>query len=545
MNILGLSCLAPGGTVHDVTAALLVDGKVTSSISEDRFTGIKHYNGYPAMAIKYCLEREGLRLSDVDKVVVGYGLLNGEMNSNHTFSSKSKHDLSFFQTSMEKKDPVFYDHEYIHAKTGYFFSGYKKAVAVVLDGGGVDNGNTVSGGIFVIDNGSTEVIRLYPLSATIGWTYGGFTQACGFRMVYGEGKTMSLSAFADEKPQEVKNEIYTQAKKIFPKYNGIDYVEGGIEIPKWKLIHNSGFARFDDLRLKNLIDSYPKELIAWSAQKILEETIVGIVNAAVEFTGIKNVILSGGVFFNMIANMVVRNEFEKKNCSVFINPVCGDMGNAMGATLEEYHQQTGKIEGFEWPSMSLGPEYDEKQIMSAFSRINLSYSKVDKISTAIDLIDKGKCVGWFQGRSELGPRGLGNRSLLARADDVKYKDTMNNKVKHRESWRPFCPTITDDKSDYYLENPTYAPYMIMGFKMKHSDEMPAVVHLDQTTRPQTLKKSNNKDFYDVVEGIGGILLNTSLNLAGDPTNVTPEQALFSFKNSDMDALIIGDFLISR
>ncbi len=547
MIVLGLSCLAPSSVVHDVTAALLVDGKIASSVSEDRFTGIKHYNGYPVMSIKYCLEKEGLRISDVDKIAVGYGLLKGVMDPSKidTFFSYPKHDMSFFETPIERKNPVFYDHEYVHAKCGYFFSGFEKAVVIALDGGGVDNGVLVSGGIFVIDKGATEVLRIYPQSATLGWTYGGFTQACGFRMVFHEGKIMSLSAYAENEPTDVKDEIHTSVKEIFPKYSGMDYDGGGIEIPKWKLIHNSGFARFEDPRLQSLVRTYSKELIAWSAQKVLEDIIVQICKAAVEFTGIKNVILTGGVFFNMIANMVIREELEKMNCSVFVNPVCGDMGNAMGVAMEEYYQHTGKRDGYEWPTLSLGPEYDNEQILSAISRMNLSYSKVDKISTTVDLIDKGKCVGWFQGRSELGPRGLGNRSLLCRADDIKYKDIMNEKVKHRESWRPFCPTITNEKADYYLENSSYAPYMIMGFRMKHSEEAPAVSHIDNTTRPQTLKKKYNEDFYDVVKGMNGIVLNTSLNLAGDPTNVSPEQALFSFKNSEMDALVIEDFLIQK
>jgi len=221
------------------------------------------------------------------------------------------------------------------------------------------------------------------------------------------------------------------------------------------------------------------------------------------------------------------------------------MGNAWGVAMEEYYRQTGNHPDIVWPSMSVGPEYDEKQILSALTRMNMSYSKVEKVSTTVDLIDKGKCVGWFQGKAELGPRGLGNRSILARVDDIKYKDIMNNKVKHRESWRPFCPTITNDKANYFLENYTYAPYMIMGFMMKHMDEAPSVAHIDKTTRPQTIKKSYNEDFYNVTKDLGGIILNTSLNLSGDPTNATPEQAILSFKNSKMDALIIGDYLIQR
>jgi len=206
---------------------------------------------------------------------------------------------------------------------------------------------------------------------------------------------------------------------------------------------------------------------------------------------------------------------------------------------------TGKYDGYEWPSLSLGPEYDNDQILCTIKKMNFSYSKIEKISTATHLIDSGKVVGWFQGRAELGPRALGNRSILSKVDDIKYKDQINNKVKHRESWRPFCPSITIEKSPYFLENFTYAPYMILGFRVKRSDEIPAVVHIDETTRPQTLERNSNEDFYDLIKNLGGIVLNTSLNLAGDPLNARPEDALLTFKNSEMDNLIIGDYLIKR
>jgi carbamoyltransferase len=547
MIILGLSCLSPSGVVHDVTAALVIDGKLRSAVSEDRFTGIKHHIGYPSLAIKSCLESEGLQLSDVDAVSVGYGLLKDKMNRStiSQFYSRAEKLKLFKETPMRKKDPKFYDHEYIHAKTGYFFSGFKQAVVVSLDGGGVDNGKFVSGGIFVIDDGKVEIIRMYPLSATIGWTYGAFTEACGFRIADGEGKTMSLAAFALNENQERKTKIYELTKRIFPKYDKIDYVGGGIEYPIWYEEHNEGFANFGDSRLVHLTHSFSKELVAWAGQRVLEETLVDIISSAVEHTGIRNVILTGGVFFNMIANMIIRKNLEKMGCSVFINPVCGDMGNAVGAALEEYYEETGRIESTEWPSLSLGPEYTDEQIELSLSRMNLKYSKVNSVSTAIDLIEKGKITGWFQGKSELGPRALGNRSILSRVDSIQFKDMINERVKHRESWRPFCPTIIEEKSDYYLEDPTYAPYMILGFKMKHEENAPAISHIDGTTRPQTLRRESNEKFYDVVKGAGGILLNTSLNLAGDPLNSTPDDALRTFKYSGMDALIIGNFLVQR
>lgn len=550
MIVLGVSHLKPSGVVHDVTASLMIDGKIISSASEDRFTGIKHHEGYPAASIKFLLQDAGLRLSDVDRVSVGYGLDEDLMDSSRKFQffSYPKKDSHFRPTQIESKDPVFFDHEYIHAKIGFFFSGFEKALVVSLDGGGVDGGKLVSGGIFVIDKGETEVIEMYPAEASLGWTYGGLTEICGFRMMDGEGKTMSLAAFAERESQTRKDEIYNKIKKTFPMYDGYTFIGNGIDFLtyfRWQVRHNSSSVSINEHHLIDFLANYSPELIAWGSQKVLEESIKEIVTSAVEFTGIKNVVLSGGVFFNMIANMRIKEHLDKMNCSLFINPVCGDMGNALGSSLELNFQETGKYQGYEWPSMSLGPSFDNEKILSAISKYNLKSSRVDQIGTAIDMLEKGKIIGWFQGKAELGPRGLGNRSILSRGDDIKFKDLINNKVKHREPWRPFCPTIIVEKANEYLENYTYAPYMILGFDMKDSEKMPAVAHVDNTTRPQTLKKEYNKEFYEVIEGVGGLVLNTSLNLAGDPINAFPEDALLTLKNSEMDALIIGDYLVER
>lgn len=548
MIILGISHLSPATGLHDLCTALVVDGKLVSSVSEDRLNGIKHSLGYPSQGIRFCLQKEGIRLSDVDKVVVGFSPLKEHVdtNSRKQFSCNAKYDTNFRDHfTINTKKPLFYDHEYIHAKTGYFLSGFKRALAISLDGGGVDGGVQVSGGIFIINEGQTEILKIFPLEASLGHTYGAFTEACGFRMTDGEGKTMCLAPLGENESLELRNEIYEKASKIFPKYNGINYVTGGIELPLWAIYHNTALAIFGDPKLGHLLTNYSRELIAWAAQKLLEEQVIEIVSSAVETTGIKNVILTGGIFYNMIVNMKVREELEKRNCSVFFNPIAGDTGNAAGAAIEEYYQQTGKYDGLDWLNLSLGPEYDNHQIISALERHNMNYSKVEKISTTIDLIEKSKTVGWFQGAAELGPRGLGNRSILSRADDKKFKDLMNERVKHREPWRPFCPTIIKEKSDYFLENNSYAPYMILGFRTKHSEEIPAVNHIDGTTRPQTLDREYNKEFYDVVKGMNGVVLNTSLNLTGDPINTIPDDAILSFKYSEMDALVIGDYLIKR
>jgi len=544
--VLGLSKLIPAPTPHDSSAAILVDGQIKAAVSEERFTRIKHVGGFPSRAIQYCLEEVGIRLSDVDKVSVAGGLKAEYIDQvdNKKFSSLAKSDPMFRKTTMEQKKPVFYDHQYIHARTGYSMTDFRKAVALSLDGRGTDGGKSNSGGIFIINDGEIEPLKIFPVRGSLGEAYGLFTEICGFRMLNGEGKTMTLAAYGENEPEEEKKLVYEHVKKIFPKFNGIEYSEGGIFVELYKIKNDEMFFANADVRLSSLSKNFKRELIAWAAQKVLEETVTNLVVNIVDYTGIKNLVFSGGVFMNMILNMKIRENLGK-NYNLFFNPICSDEGNAVGAAIEQYIVETGQNLSFPYMPLYLGPSYLDGEIEAGIKRMNLKFEKVDKIQQATELINKGKIVGWFQGRSEFGSRGLGNRSILSLSTDKKYKDIVNKKVKKREPWRPFCPTIIDKQSSELLKNPCKAPYMILGFEMKDPRNHPAVCHIDGTCRPQIIIHKDNPDFYNLVNELDGIVLNTSFNLAGDPIVETPIDALLTFKYSEMDALIINDFMIKR
>jgi len=531
---------------HDSTAAILEDGKIKAAISEERFSRIKHDGGFPSKAIQYCLEEVGVRMSDVDKIAVGFGLNpeNIKRGSQHKFSCLAKSDSRFRKTSMEEKNPIFYNHQYIHTRTGYSMTDFSKAVALSLDGRGIDNGESSSGGIFIINNGEIEPIKIFPGIASLGFAYGLLTEVCGFRMIDGEGKTMSLAAYGENETNEEKEMVYNHVKKIFPKFKGIEYSEGGVSDPFYHVKDNVIRFANTDTRVNLIGKIFKKELIAWAAQKVLEDIVTKLVIDIVDHTGIKNLILTGGVFSNMILNMKIRDKLGKKY-KVFFNPICNDHGNAVGAAIEQYIVETGKNLSFPNMSLYLGPSYLDEEIQGAIKKINLKFEKIDKIQKATELIKQGKIIGWFQGRSELGPRGLGNRSILSLTNDIKYKDIVNQKIKKRESWRPFCPTIIDKRSSELLKNSCEAPYMISGFEMKEFSNHPAVCHIDGTCRPQILNQYDNPEFYNLVKQSDGIVLNTSFNLSGDPIVETPTDALITFKNSDMDALIMNDFLVQR
>jgi carbamoyltransferase len=545
MITVGFSSISPAPLGHDSTVTILEDGIIKATISEERLSRVKHDGGFPAKSLQYCLDEIDVRISDIDKIAVGFGLLEQYIDSkNDSNSAFAKRDSRFFTTSLENKKPIFYNHQYIHARTGYALSGFNKAVIISLDGGGQDEGKTNSGGIFIADKGEIKVQNIFPISASLGFTYGLLTQACGFRMQDGEGKTMSLAAFGDKYPDTEKQNILKVVERIFPKFKNMEYIEGGVTDIITKFENNVQLIANSDNRINAIKNSFDEKLIAWAAQKNLEDIISELILNVVDNFGIKNVIVSGGVFMNMILNMKIRERLGT-GINIFFNPICGDLGNSIGAAIENYFQETGKNISHSNLSLYQGSEYMDEEIIAAIKKLDLKYEKVNKVDTAIDLISKGNVIGWYQGRSELGARSLGNRSILSLATNTKFKDIVNDKVKKRESWRPFCPTIIDKEAQKHLENPTKAPYMILGFRMKTQSTMPAVCHIDGTCRPQILEKIDNKSFYDVVKGVGGIVLNTSFNLAGEPIVETPFSALAAYKNSAMDAVIINDFLIKK
>ena len=545
MNILGLSHLEPSSFGHYTSVAMLDDNSNLFAISEERLSRIKNDGGYPSKAIQICLNQNNLRLDNIDKVTVGFGL--EKQNIGHKIENKFcsyAKNSGYKKTSIERENPIFYDHQYIHARTGYALSGFKKALVISLDGGGVDNGEPNSGAMFLADDGEIQPIKYFPMYHSLGLTYGTITEICGFAMSEGEGKTMTLAPMTKNENEADKEKIYQHMCDIFPNFQGTDVKSNGGVTFTSKFLHDTTITSVEDSRLLLLKRLYHKNLIAWAAQKRIEDILIDFVTKAIEQTGMKNIVFTGGIFLNMIMNMKIQEKFGEK-INLFFNPLCSDHGNSIGATLEQYYQETGKNPIPPYMSLYLGSAYSNEEVLSSANKFDFKITKVNKTDNAIDLIERGKVIGWFQGRSEFGPRGLGNRSILSLATDEKYKNIVNKKVKKREGWRPFCPTIIEEKSNEFLKNSTYAPYMILGFEMKDPDLYSAVSHVDGTTRPQILKKDMNPDFYEVVKGVGGIILNTSFNLAGDPIVETPYDALMTLKNSEMDAVIINDFLIEK
>ncbi len=545
MIILGLSHLSPSPVYHDVSAALIQDGVLRSAISEERLSRVKHAGGFQPNAIQYCLDEAGIKISDVDRISVGFGLpLEKIDNVMSGQFCTAKQIEGFPKTSLENKKPLFYNHQYIHARTGYAISGFDKATIISLDGGGQDDGSRNSGGIFVGDNGSIDVLKIFPVNASLGFVFGCITEVLGFRMIDGEGKTMTMAAFGESKSEEEKSEVYQHLKKVFPVFENLEHISGGVEMPKTRFEHNSLLFKNMDDRINLLVRIYSKEAIAWAAQKILEEIVVELIRNAVQLTGIPNVVLTGGIFLNMIMNMIIRKELGKE-FKFFFNPIAGDFGNAVGVCFEEYMQETGKTISEPSISLYLGTSYSDEEVKYQLSKTDMHFKEVEPVSTASELINDQKIIGWFQGKSEFGPRALGNRSILSLAKSMEFRNRVNLKIKKRESWRPFCPSITNNFASEILNNVEKAPYMIEGFKMKNPKEHEAVSHVDGSCRPQILERETNPMFHDLIDNVGGIVLNTSFNLAGEPIVERPIDAIMTMKYSDLDALIINNYLVTK
>ena len=387
MNILGISHLSPSPFGHDSAIAVIDEDSKLFAISEERLSRVKHDGGYPSNVIQSWLKQSNLRLSEIDKISIGFGLEETRVGRriNEQFCCYAKESTNFKRTLIGKKNPPFYDHQYIHARTSYALSGFKKALVICLDGAGVDNGEFNSGGIFIADNGKISPIKYFPLNLSLGNTYGAITEICGFVMNDGEGKTMTLGPMAENESKADKEKIYGHICKVFPDFNGTDFRTNGHVTLDGTILQDLTLYNILDTRLLLLKRLYNKNLIGWAAQKLMEEIVIKIITSAVDLSGIKNVTFGGGIFLNMIMNMKIQQKFGDK-LNLFFNPICNDLGNAVGVALEQNYQETGKNPIPSHMSLYLGNSYSDEEVVADAKKFNFRISKVNKVDTAICLL---------------------------------------------------------------------------------------------------------------------------------------------------------------
>ena len=592
-TILGISAF-----YHDSAATILVDGKIIAAAQEERFTRKKHDSSYPFNAIEFVLNFTKLKLNDVDQIIffekpflkferlletyVAFAprgfrsfcmampiwLKDKLFQKKMLFNELKRHDNNF----NDNKKIFFSDHHLSHAASAFFPSPFEEAIVLTADGVGEWATTTVAIG----KGNSLGIKKEIHFPHSLGLLYSAFTYYTGFKVNSGEYKLMGLAPYGAP--------IYVD--KI--KNNLIDIKEdGSFHLDQAYFNYATGLTmtnkKFDNLFGQKVRDAKHEKLtqfhmdIAASIQKVTEDIMIKIAKSLKEEFNIPNLCLAGGVALNCVANGKILK--QKIFDNIWIQPAAGDAGGSLGAALALWHiEQNNPRKVDHNDSMQgsyLGPEYSQKEIEEHLDKAGAKYEifKDEELldKTATDL-SKEEAIGWFQGRMEFGPRALGGRSILSDPRSEKMQKNLNLKVKYRESFRPFAPSILkEDLSDWFDIN-VNSPYMLMvaninknkTIKMTEDQknlfgidklnvkrsEIPAVTHVDYSARIQTVFKETNEKYFRLIEKFKEktncpILINTSFNVRGEPIVNTPQDAFNCFMGTDLDKLVIGNCYLDK
>lgn len=592
--ILGISCY-----YHDAAAALLVDGQLVAAAEEERFTRKKHDQQFPKHAIQFCLNKAGILPQDLDYVVFyekpllkferilltclaefprSYGLFRESMITWFNEKLWIKSHLQI-QIGIPLDKILFVEHHLSHAASTMFTSPYAEAAVLTVDGVGEWATSTIGHATANWHGNDKNEIRLlhelkFPHS--LGLLYSAFTAYLGFAVNSGEYKVMGMASYGT--PIYI-DEIHKIAQ--------VDQ-DGGLHLDmNYFSFHYSTTQSFNDkfIQIFGLprqpesefftVQTHPNRNhpqwnaqaaeqnqkyadIAASIQYFTEEVLLKMAHFAHKATGSRNLVMAGGVALNSVANgrIVRETPFEH----VFIQPAAGDAGGALGAALYVYHVVLQQPRRFVMEHPYWGEEFTEAEIAKALQATGLLYEQIDDserlLDQAVDTLLKGKVIGWHQGRSEWGPRALGNRSILADPRTQAMKEIVNTKIKFREPFRPFAPVILAEYVNQYFTMPNLDSQYLPRFMLLVSpivenkqDAIQAVCH-NGTGRLQTVRHEWNPLYYQLIEKYHAatavpVLLNTSFNLRGEPMVNTPQEALNTFSYSDLDKLVIGNFLVQK
>jgi len=524
---------------HDPSAVLFADGRVAFGVEEERLVRRKHApRTFPRRAIEAALAHAGVALADVDRVALPWrpGGSRSRVGRSTGESGVAVDPIRERLAAIGRPVPPIeaYNHHRSHAASALSPSGFDRALVLTADGRGAHDATVVWEGI----GGDLRRIATYRPPNSLGYLYAATAGYLGYGAFGGEGKVMGLAAYGDD-----DSAAATRLRRAVEP--GVDYdvtglVGEGVPTAVGRLAAlldrpRGRAAGPADERATNL---------ARAVQTFLEETVVAIVERYCDRLGTDAVCLSGGVALNCALNRAVAAAPSVDR--LFVQPVAGDAGSPIGAGLLATDGRIGRL------TVDWGPSYGPRRIARLLERRAVAYDRPDDlVGTVADLLADGAVVGWFQGRLEMGPRALGNRSILADPRSAATRDRVNAFVKHREAWRPLAPSLPVETADAYLRPPTAAPYMVRTFDVPagRRAEIPAAIHpADGTTRPQTVDEREIPRYHRLLrafEARTGVpaLVNTSFNDRGEPIVATPRQALDAFLASGMDALALGDCLI--
>jgi len=567
MYILGISCWGR----HASAAALLKDGEIIACSNEERFSRIRYTDAFPHNAIDFCLKQANITRKEIDfvsfhmnpwinllgkitiflkyfpKSILFY-FANKDLPLNDRLNIRS---IILKEIDSDSKIKVYgIQHHLTHAASAFLVSPFEESAILTIDGKGEYHTTLLAYG----KENSIIPLRKIQLHHSLGLVYSTLTSFLGFRAVKDEGKVMGLAAYGNATYYEAfKDMIKLEDKGRFCiNIDYFNFTRSGVDLEN-RLNYASGkflkvFGKPRDRR--EPINQRHKN-IACSLQRRLEEIGIHITNYLHSITKSKNLCLAGGVALNCVMNGKIIKNTDFKN--IFIQPASDDTGCALGGAFYIYNVILGYKRNYEMADDYLGPEYSDKEYMKALNNANLNYEKIENIEKEVALLlSKNKIVGWFQGRMEYGPRALGNRSILANPCNPHMKKILNQKVKRRESFRPYAPSVLEEKYKEYFDLENLSPFMLLACKVREEKKkiIPAVTHVDNTARVQTVSRYTNPRYWKLIkefERTTGIpvVLNTSFNLRGEPIVCTPYDAISCFNRSEMDYLVLGKFLVSK
>jgi len=600
MKILGISAF-----YHDSAAAILEDGVIVAAAQEERFTRKKHDPSFPVHAVRFCLEQAGCRIDQLDAVVFyDKPMLKFErlLETYYHFAPQGvrsfinaipvwinekiflKNLIRKSLASIEEYDRknlklLFPEHHLSHAASAFYPSPFERAAVVTVDG----VGEWATASIGLGEGRSFSVLKELNFPHSLGLLYSAFTYFLGFRVNSGEYKLMGLAPYGNPQSpqvQEFVQIIKDQLIDIKP--------DGSIHLNQAYFNYATGLRMVRDHKWEKLF-GFPRRAaeseleqkhcnLGLAIQQVTEEIVLLMAQEAQRLTGAKHLCLAGGVALNCVANGKLQNAgiFEE----IYIQPAAGDAGGALGAALAAHHLYFEQERTTQQPDAMrgayLGPEYADAEIAKTLKRFGAPAQHFaqfeDLCQEVAGEVAKGSAIGWFQGAMEFGPRALGNRSILGdpRNPDMQLK--LNLKIKYRESFRPFAPSVLAEDAEQFFELPAPSPYMLLVQPVQSSirrelpsdyhelpikeklytlrSEIPAITHIDFSARIQTVHKDTNPRYHGLLQAVKaktgvGMLVNTSFNVRGEPIVCTPEDAYRCFMRTEMDILVVGNYLLRK
>ena len=584
-NILGISSF-----YHDSAAALIIDGEIISAVQEERFTRIKHDPSFPINSISFLLDQNKLSLDDVDYVAFyDKPFLKFERlletyvaNAPKGFNSfrmampiwlKEKlfqkivltKEFKKFSKKFNQNKLLFTEHHYSHAASAFYPSPFEEAVVLTLDG----VGEWATTAISIGKGNKLDIVKEIHFPHSLGLLYSAFTYYLGFKVNSGEYKIMGLAPYGEPKYKKTILENLIDIKN-----------DGSFRLNQSFFNYATGLtmtnSKFSNLFGQNVRKSETELLtqfhmdIAASIQSATEEVILKIAKYLNKEYNISNLCMAGGVALNCVANAKILESGYFKN--LWIQPAAGDAGGAIGAALSVWHKELKKIrkvnKSDSMKGSFLGPEYNQNDVENLLTKCGAKYdvcSEKEIIDLTVESLKKGKAVGWFQGKMEFGPRALGSRSIIADPRSEKMQKLLNLKVKYRESFRPFAPSILREEVNNWFDLNNDSPYMLLvaNVKKEHCNDMteeekklfgidklnikrsiiPAVTHVDYSARVQTVHKETNPKYHKLIHEFKNktdlpIIVNTSFNVRGEPIVCSPEDAFRCFMGTELDVLIV-------